>query len=168
MAQTTYSNDLTEALAGMLADSNGAEEITSRAASEAIPAGRACVLDAGGTVSLPKTATAVLPTSGTGSLVGISVYTSASPAGGYQIGDMVPLVKRGRVWADFTGTGATENETMQICHASDDSNSELANRGKFSDAAASTTAGHEKTAQTRLRALGGISTTLAKIEINLP
>lgn len=167
MPQLTYTNAPAVALAGMLADAPEQCSITSKPASEAIPPGVACVLDSAGTVSLPK-GTGALPPNGTGSLVGVSVYLSASPPGSYQIGDMVPMVRKGRIWAHFVGTGATENEAMQICHASDNTNSELANRGFFSDIAASTTAGQEKTLFARGVARDGVGSTLALVEMNLP
>lgn len=165
MSQTSYSLDPSVALAGMLAD-GGPNDIVSYPASEVIEPGRAVVLDAAGTVSLPKN-TGALPASGNGSLKGVAIYVDARGPGAYQVGEMVPLLRKGRIWAQFAGTGATDNELMQVRHASDDSNSELQHRGKFTDAAASTTVGQEKTAFAKGIALGG-DTNLVKLEVNFP
>ncbi len=165
MSQTSYSLDPSVAIAGMLAD--GTEpDVTSYPASEVIEAGRAVVLDAGGTVSLPKN-TGALPANGNGSLKGVAIYVSARGPGAYQIGEMVPILRKGRIWAQFAGTGPTDQEAMQVRHASDDSNSELQHRGKFTDAAASTTVGQEKTAFTKGISLGG-DTSLVKLDVNFP
>jgi hypothetical protein len=163
--QTSYTTDLTAAVAGMLAD-NGPQEIGSAPAAEAIPFGCAVVIKSDGTVELPKN-TGALPATGAGSLVGVSIYKNHVPAGGYAAGDMVPFLRKGRIWARFTGTAATYNEAMQIRHASDNSNSELAHRGTFTDAAASTTVGQEKTAFSKGIARDGL-TGLALMDLNLP
>jgi hypothetical protein len=163
MPQTSYSLAPAVALAGMLAD-HGDKEITSRPAAEVIPPGRAVVIKSDGTVELPKTAGAAIPASGTGSLLGIAFYENYAPAGGYQIGDMVPILRKGRVWVDFSGTLATDNEAVNISHSS----TVDTDRGKFTDAATSTTAGSEITAFSKGIARGNAGAALACVEINLP
>lgn len=160
MPQTTYADAPTIALAGMLADS-GNYDISSYPAAEDIPPGRLCEIKSDGTIELPKGTTL-------GNPAGVSCYLSMSPPGGYKAGDMVPCVRKGRVWADFTGTGATDGEAVKVRHASDDSNSEAQHRGKFTDAAASVTVGQEKSAFSRAVFRQGISTTLAKVDVNFP
>lgn len=161
MPQTTYADAPTSALAGMLADS-GPKDIASYPASEVIPPGRVCVLKSDGTCELPKN-TGAMPTSGAGAPIGISTYLSMAPPGGYQIGDMVPLVRKGRVWAEFTGTGASDLEVMNVSHSS----TTATHRGKVTDAATATTAGSEVSALPTAVARKGI-TGLALVEINLP
>lgn len=161
MSQTSYTTDLTAAISGMLAD-NGPKEIDAKPAAEVIPPGRGVTLKSDGTVELPKDAALA-------NLFGVSVYRSSAPPGGYQIGDMVPILRKGRIWADFTGTGATELEQMKLRHASTDGASQAQHRGKFTDAAADVDAGEEVTAipTTGVVSRGG-ATGLVKLELNLP
>lgn len=161
MPQTSYAASPTIAVAGMLADT-GDKDIASYPAAEVIPAGRVCVLKSDGTCELPKNEGA-LPTSGAGAPIGVSCYLSASPPGGYQIGDMVPLVRKGRVWAEFEGTGATDLEVMNVRHSS----TVATHRGKVTDAATSTSEGVEISALPRTVARKG-TTGLALVEVNLP
>jgi hypothetical protein len=160
--QTSYQQDLSVALAGMIADGDVAD-ITSYAASEAIPYGRVVVVDTGGTCSLPKTAGA-MPTSGVGSPLGVSIYDSAGNPGGFQIGDMVPVLRRGKVWAEFSGTAASDNTVLNVSNSS----TVATNRGKFTDAATSTTAGSEVSAMPRTVAKQLSGTTLVRVDINIP
>jgi hypothetical protein len=160
--QTTYQQDLSVAIAGMIADGD-VSDLTSYAASEAIPYGRVVVVDAGGTCSLPKTAGA-MPTSGVGSPLGVSVYDSAGNPGGFQIGDMVPVLRRGKVWVEFTGTAAADNAALNVKNSS----TIATDRGKLTDVATSVSVGVEISAMPRTVAKQLVGTTLVRVDINLP
>jgi hypothetical protein len=171
MSQTTYSNDLSLALPGQL-DGDGADafEIASAAAFEDIEPGRALVLRSDGKVEYPKNAGA-LPTSGAGSLFGVSCLNGAMPPYGsgsvasYKAGDMVPCLRRGRVVAQTVGTAPTPLATSNISHSS----TVATDRGKFTIAATSTGAGTEVSASPRSQfRTGAQGTNLALLDINLP
>ena len=167
MPQTTYQQDLTVACAGMIADGDVAD-ITSYPASENIPFGRLVVVDAAGTCSLPKFAGAQ-PVSGVGSPLGISLYDSATmpiagALGGYAVGDPVPILRRGKVWADFVGSAAVDNQALNFGNSS----TLAADRGKFRVDATSVVAGSEVTAAPRTVAKQMVGTTLVRVDINIP
>lgn len=157
--QTSYSLRQTEAVAGQLADS-GPAEVYSYPAAEAIPAGRVCVL-VDGKLELPQDTTLA-------NVVGVSLYNATAPAGGYVAGDSVPCVRRGRVFVEFTGTGATAFEAVKVKHASTDGDSQVQHRGKTSDAAADTDAGQETTVISGALFRGPGPSGLALLELNLP
>lgn len=161
--QTSYQQDLSIAVAGMFADGDQDTSVTSYPASEVILPGRVCVVKADGTCELPKTAGA-MPTSGAGSVLGVSLYADSAPPGGYQIGDMVPILRRGKVWAEFVGTAATDLQVLNIKNSS----TIATDRGKFTTDATSTTAGVEVSAAPRTVARKMSGTTLVKVDINIP
>lgn len=160
MAQLTYPLTRSVAVAGMLADGWNGQDITSFPALEVIEAGRAVeVVVASGGVRLPASTGDVLPL-----LAGVAVYKDTSPPGGYQIGDMVPVLRKGRVWAQFSGTGATELEDARVYHSS----TIATNRGKFTDAAADATATTEVSTNVAKFRGKSNSATLALVDLNLP
>jgi hypothetical protein len=131
MSQTTYSTDLSAALPGMLAD-NGDKDIVSYPAAEDIPPGRQCVLNSDGKLELPQDTSYSKP-------VGVSCYLSAAPISLYKAGDMVPCVRRGRVWAETTGSAPGELVEANVNHSS----TTATHRGKFTTSAVSASAGSE-------------------------
>ncbi len=157
MPQTTYTNDLSASLAGMLAD-DGAYDIVSYAAAEAIPPGRQCVLNSSNTLELPQDTSYAKP-------VGVSCYLSASPPGTYAIGDMVPCVRRGRVWAETTGSAPGQLVEANVNHSS----TVATDRGKFTTSVVSAGVGTEvadagPVAFVKPAASGN----LALVEVNFP
>lgn len=118
----------------------------------------------------PQTASAV------GKLLGVVVYSSADPVqrdgtGGFIAGSTVRILRRGRIYAEFTGTAGSDMLTaLKVRSASDNSNSEVTHRGKLTDASASTTTGQEVYA-TKLLALDETSNSpsgLCLVELNGP
>lgn len=175
MPQTTYQRDYDPAIAGMIADTGLHAEITSKTASEPIPAGSFVVLDAAGTVSLPKTAGGI-PANGNGALYGLALYKnlhSIVTSGIYATGEMVPILRQGRAWALYVGTAAAgDMAALRVEGASDNSATRVQYRGWATDGAAGTTVGQEKTALARGVARGGSALTanvgLAIVELNIP
>lgn len=69
--------------------------------------------------------------------VGVTGYGVGGPA--YQIGEMVPVLMRGRIYAEWKGTTQTAFAQPNVYHSS----TLTADRGKLTDAVASGTAGSE-------------------------
>lgn len=95
MPQTSYSLDIDTAYAGQVVEIGrlaGKFE-----ASEDIPPGRLCELHTDGKLRLFRG----------GKKVGFSIYRSAKDPGAYVSGDMVPCLRSGLIWADFSGTAAS-------------------------------------------------------------
>lgn len=165
MSQTSYTLDHAVAYAGQIADVWLAQDLTSFPASEVIPAGRMCEVTAGKARLAQSTTQDVVAGVGVG---GVSVYNAMAIAGGYQIGDMVPLLRKGRIWVDFVGTGATELEDAKYKHFS----VTATDRGKFTDAASAAGADAEVSSivgKFRDRPAGpGGSPAIACVELNLP
>ncbi len=171
MAQTSYSLDPAVGLPGMPADT-GYNDIRSYPCSEDIPFGVLCELASG------KVRRCQQSGSGLGStVVGVSVYDPAreqqvpsagTGAGSYKSGEMVPLLRKGRVFAQWNGTTQTALTQPNVNHPSSSDPSGI--RGVFTDASTSTTAGSEITqcpaSILMVRDTG--STSLCLVEINLP
>ncbi len=143
--QTTHSQDLASAVAGMPGD--GEYEVHSFAAQTDIPFGRIVVWDnTNKTVALPSATTL-------GDVVGVSLYPDlktpyAGPVGatnayGYKAGEMVRVLRKGRVWAETEGTALAPFARANIRHASTGAAAE--HRGKVTASAANVSAGAETT-----------------------
>ncbi len=156
MPQTSYANDLSVALPGQLAD-DGTYDILSYAAAEEIPPGRQCVLNSSGTLELPQD-------TGYSKPVGVSCYLSARPPGAYAIGEMVPCVRRGRVWADTTGSAPGQLVEANVNHSS----TVATHRGKFTTTAISAGAGTEISDAGPVSFIKAGTTNLALVEVNFP
>lgn len=134
MPQTTYQNDFTTALPGQLADANDNYDIVAFPAAEIIPAGILVELNGSNLVQACQ---------GTGATiakpVGVSCYLSSSPPGGYQIGDMVPCVRRGRVYMTTVGSAPAAFVASNVSHSS----TTATDRGKATTNATSASAGVE-------------------------
>lgn len=141
MPQTSHPMDPDVALPGMVYG-NGPQKIRRLIATEAIPFGRLVELDLsadanGEKCRLPQTATPV------GKIMGVALFQETRDAGGYAIGDVVPVLVEGDVYVSFTGTTDSPEVVLKVRSASDDSNSEAQHRGKLTDAAASVVVGSE-------------------------
>ncbi len=158
--QTSYSLAPGTGLAGQLLDSADCM-ITSYPAGEALSAGYLVVLSSG-VLALPAAADAVTPPK----IVGVVVYDDAREPGQYAIGDMVPVLRRGRIFAAWSGTTQAELTAPKITHSS-----ATGAKGTFTDASATAATGAEIGAAPEgclmLRA-NGTSTTVCCIELNLP
>lgn len=161
MGQTTFSNDPTVALAGMLADAEHVEVIHAIAAEE-IPAGRLVVLNTDGKVELPQDTTLT-------KVMGVALYQSLKPPGAYAAGDSVPVMRRGKAWVTVSGTAPGDYVAANVRHASDDTNGEATDRGKLCITATSIVAGEEISALSGALLMKGASVSgLAVLELNIP
>jgi hypothetical protein len=172
--QLTYPMFSAFAVPGQLADV-AYNEIQSFPAAETIQFGRAVEMASDGlSVQQPQ------QTGSTFNPVGVSVLLTAREGSGpsgvapfavqgpqYNTGDILPVLMRGRIYAEWKGTTQTAFAMPNVYHSSTLS----ADRGKFTDAATSTVAGSEianagHVFRTR-QALTG-SGNLVLIDVNLP
>lgn len=154
----------TVAVAGQSYDGE-MDGVVSAIAQGAIPFGALVVLDSNGLATVPSAATLTKP-------LGVAMYSPAAAyqaAGGYVDGDVIPVMRRGKVWAKTSGTQPSTLTSVQVRHASTDGNSEAQYRGDFTATAVSTTAGEEKSALTGVLCYRASTVTgLCLIELNLP
>lgn len=165
--QSTYSVDYPICQLGQLADTGTKEEVSYPAA-EAIPFGRAVELD--------STGTKVQLVQGTGQaiakLVGVSILDATKepdPAGGggYKIGEVVRVLRKGRIYAEFSGTTDAALVNANIYHSS----TIATNRGKFTDVAGAAGAGVEVDSSGFAKFMRPINASQAGaclVELNLP
>lgn len=163
MSQTVYNVDRTAALAGMLADS-GDVDVVSYPAGEDIESGRVVVLGANGTVGVPSATTLT-------KVVGVAIYRPSveqaigGGSAGYKAGEMVSVLRKGRIWAQFTGGTQAALGAVNVHHSS----TTATNRGKFTNSATSSTAGAEITAAPEGVITHKVGTsTLVQVSLNLP
>lgn len=164
--QTSYTLNNKAGIPGMLYDNDESNFVDSK------PCG-AVILQPGNVVEL--VAGVLRIAQGTGdpnsSVVwGVVIYTSSMEPGGYPIGQDVPVLRRGRIWAlldagvTYGGTGVAVNYT----HSSNASHGQ----GTFTNAAVSGTIGFEVSATRAIwfqdGGLVGASPSLACIELSLP
>lgn len=155
----------TGAVPGMIVDGHDDSIVVQWVASEVIPFGVAVELDSTGTkVQLPKQIGTNIAQP-----AGISMYpTTYEPnATGYQIGDLVEVVRKGRVAVTTVGTAIAQTDALTAANVSHSSTT-ATDRGKFTKSATSGTAGSE-IGDIGVKWIGptGI-TNLAIVEINLP
>lgn len=136
--QTTYSRELAKAVPGLMSKDPGSF-VVSYPAAEDIPPGRIVVLNSDDEVELPQDTTFAKP-------AGVSVFSptnqqAAIPAGGfvYKAGDMVPCLRRGRVYVETQGGSPAALTQANVNHSS----TVATHRGKVSASATSAGAGTE-------------------------
>lgn len=174
MPQLTHTQTLAPAVAGMPGDTEF--ELVSFVAEEAIPFGRFVEWNATNkTVQLPKSTTL-------GNVVGVAAYPDMKtplvgqpgPTNpyGYAKGEIVRVLRKGRVWVEAQGTAVADFARANIMHASTDGSGNAQHRGKATATATSATAGAEiSLAPTAVVAFPPPSTNpagLALVELNLP
>lgn len=163
--QTSYSLDNPATQPGQLLDNDSDVKIVPFIANEDIPFGIGLEFEATGTkVQRPR---------GTGAPVaqfaGVSVYKDTLEPGGYKAGDVVDVLRKGRVAVTTVGTAIAQTDALTAANVSHSSTTD-ADRGKFTKGATSGTAGSEVGdvgAKWARKAPSGISN-LAYVELNLP
>ena len=68
------------------------------------------------------------------------VYSSADQVGSFKAGSLVRILRRGRIYAEFTGTAGSDMMTALNVNSS---STTATNRGKLTDASTSTSSGSE-------------------------
>jgi hypothetical protein len=165
MPQTSYSLDHAAAIAGQLVDRGDGSRMRGRyVASEALNFGRILELHTDGKLRHPATAGAA------GKLMGGCAYNASLPptaAGvyGYQADDVVPVLRKGQMWVEYTGTAPTVEKKASVMSSS----TVATHRGKVTGDAENATAG------TEIYGLEGAhvvkvdtALSLALVEFNLP
>lgn len=167
--QTSYNTDVVIGVPGQPRASTIHEMIVSYPAGEVINFGRAVAVNSSGLLQqVQETGDGLLA-----GLLGVSVYQPAREQaypptfGGaqYQVGEMVPVMRRGRIFAEWNGTTQGYCAAVNVnCSSTTDTN-----RGIFTDAAISAVAGSEIAVATGmvLYAPTGVSN-LCELDINLP
>lgn len=139
------------------------KDVTHYPASEAIPFGRFVELD-DGQVRLPQATTL-------GKIVGVAMYENTrvqavgGGSAGYAAGEMVPILRQGQIFVDWTGTTLVDKGAPKIRHSSTTST----HRGKVTDASATDTAGSEISASPDGVLMGRRgNSSMILVEVNLP
>lgn len=162
MAQTSYDLDSAVALPGQVADLSN-KVIVSYPAGGDIPFGAAVELQSDGTVIVPEDTTLT-------KLVGIAVRDDLLPqvigggSPGYEAGDMVPVLRVGKVYALFNGGTDAALTKAHVKHSS----TTATYRGYITASAVSASAGSEITDFGGLMFVSNMSdSALCLVEVNL-
>lgn len=158
IGQSSYSTQMTLAVAGQLADLYQDYDIVSYLCSVNVPFGTMVVLDTstdanGNTVKLPNGTTTTI-----GTMVGVAMYVDSleqqlpgTTNTGHLAGTVIPVVRKGRIYALFyaasTLTAITPLGNPNVYHPSDNGTAlGVAVNGAFTTDATSNTANQEVTA----------------------
>ena len=137
--QTTYSRFPDESYEGQLADVQDGY-IASYIADGAIIPGRLLELTTDGLVRMPQGTTTGLPIAGAAVLKTAASSTAPlSTNTTYADGDVVPVLRRGRIWLCFEGGSPALGETLNVHHSSTTAD----HRGKVTGTTTSVVAGSE-------------------------
>jgi hypothetical protein len=165
MPQTTYALDNPGAVPGMLLDKDEDVVIVAFPAASAIPFGRGVELDSLGTkVQLPQNTGGPIA-----QFAGVSVYVDTLEPGGYAAGDMVHVLRKGRIAVTTVGTAIAATDALTAANVSHKSVT-ATDRGKFTKAATNAGADAEVAdvgAKWHRTPVTGV-TDLAVIDLNLP
>lgn len=177
--QQTYAQFPAFAQPGQLADLANAE-IASYAASEVINPGRLLMFDATG-LQVKQAQESGADTQLTTVLAGVSLLVTARQGSGavgltayglggiaYQVGETVPVLQRGRVYAEWKGTTQVAYSVGMNVYCS---STTATDRGKVTDAVASAVAGSEVSligVGVRTRQTLPNTGNIVLIDINLP
>src|SRR5262249_32592719 len=107
-----------------------------------IPPGILLHLDATGT----KVQACQNTGAGLGAPAGFSLYLASMPPGGYLVGDMVPVLRRGKIFVTWSGGADSSIGALPAPHVwrpADNSAGNLSKRGYATATATSTTVGSE-------------------------
>lgn len=177
--QTDYSLQPQIAVAGQLYKYSVSDELVDYVASVAISPGQLCevVAATSGSASQEDTCRPAQSVSGTLlPLAGVAIYKDPRapalgftfPGGGgvFNPGDRVPLLRRGRIYANWTGAASGQGSLIGVNY---EHSTATGPQGYFTVAATSATTGAEVDIATGCRLLRSIgSTTLCLVEVNLP
>lgn len=189
MAQVRMNLEMDVAVPGMLADENLENRIVSYPAGEAIEFGRLVEISSNGQIFKVRGTGASVAA---GAVVGVSVFDVAreqqlastggsAGSGFYQSGDMVPVLRKGRIFGQWDGSGSQGNYvSVSVNHPSTSDPSDL--RGVFSNGTVTTTAGSEITAlgaafvevkdvsaaNNQTNAWGDANQSVCLLDVNLP
>lgn len=161
MPQTSYSLDPATVVPGQVIDAGDDTHIEPFIAAEVIAPGLGVELTSDGKgVQLPQG-------TGTGisAFAGFAVFKDAREPGSYAIGDIVPVLRKGRIAANCVGsTTITALGAANVSHSS----TLATDRGKITSAATSGTAGSEVASVGAIFRKDPGVTNVAIIEVNLP
>lgn len=162
--QTTYSLDSAIGLPGQLADLNE-KSVESFVAAEDLKPGMLVTLDTG-SAELPKD-TILGKTLGIVLLHDVLPQTLAGEVF-YPAGTVVPVLRKGKAFAQYSGGTQVQKGAANVKHASDDTLGNAQHRGKITGSATSTTAGAEVSATSLVFDRNTGLSDLCVVEVNLP
>lgn len=179
--QTDYSLQPQIAVAGQLYKYSTSDEFVDYVASSAITPGQLCEVVAATSGSASQEDTVRPAQSAAGALkplAGVAIYKDprapalgfAFPGGGgtFNVGDRVPLLRKGRIYANWTGAASGQSSLIGVNYYHSTTPATGVN-GSFTVAATAATTGAEVDVATGCRLLKSIgSTTLCLVEVNLP
>lgn len=167
-SQTDYSfNPVVGTLGQRYREHNSDEVVTYPAAAQITPGSLLELITVAGVdkVRLAQSASGALKP-----LVGVALFEDRyAPALGatnnyFQAGDLVPVLRKGRVFAAWNGTTQASLATVNYEHSSTTNP-----QGSFTDAATATTAGSEIDLANGVRLVKNLaSSTMCLVELNLP
>lgn len=157
--QTTYNLDRPVAVAGQI---NDTDDIVVRS------------WPCGATPILPGMFVEVLndvvqPAKSTGQEIakpaGVAIYKDMLEPGGYVQGNLVPVMRKGQIWAIYSGTSIpTDLQDAKVSHSSTVATA----NGTFTDAASAATAGSEVTGALAKFSGKSSTLTLVLVELDIP
>lgn len=164
--QTSFSEFPAEAFEGLVV--NGLVQdgyIASYVCDGDVIPGRDLELTTAGKVRMPQGTGAGLP------LAGMSVLKTTSPSSqpiaasnNYKDGDVVPVLRRGRIWCAFTGGSPNPGDSLNVNHSS----TTATDRGKLTASGTDTTSGSEIAAAFVQLVKLSASGTMALVDVNYP
>lgn len=161
MPQTSYSLDNPNVVPGLIIDAGDDVRIEKYIAKEVINPGNGVELSSDGLgVQNPQGTGTTVP-----NFVGVAVFKDGREPGAYAIGDVVPVMRKGRVAVNLVAaTTITALGVANLSHSSTIST----DRGKFTSAATSGTAGSEVGSVNAIFRKDPVLTNVGIIEINQP
>lgn len=161
--QTSYSLDRPVAVAGQINDTDDLVVRSWPCGTLPILPGTFCelVLLSGNYV--------VQPAASTGQEIakpaGVAIYKDMLEPGGYVTGNLVPIMRKGQVWAIYSGSVVpTDLQDAKVSHVSNSAT----NNGTFTDAASSATVGSEVTGALAKFSGSNSTSTLVLVELDIP
>lgn len=163
MPQTTYSLDLDRATAGQIVARYPGGMRGVHETSEDVDPGLLVEYHSDGKLRKPAGTTLT-------KCVGAIPYQATKQSAPWTSSDgPAPVLRKGQVWLKYSGTAPTVESSVNVRHASDDTNSEAQYRGTVTGSATSAVAGSEISAIEGAKCLDvDTSLGLALVELNFP
>jgi len=155
--QLTFTQDPKIGTPGQIQDAESSQIVSLVAAVDLLP-GRVVEVDSNNRINYPSSTTL-------GRVAGITCYVAGALPGSWKAGDQVPVLRKGRIFAEFSGGTQGNLVAANVNHSS----TIATNRGKVSTSATSATAGSEVSALGPCVLVRPVAdTSMCIVELNLP